>query len=294
MSHPQRRGAFAGTVLAAGFGLLLTARLASSLTVAQDRVRTLDDRADRRDQPVVHEITGSVPAGPTRLRVDTAIGSIRLRPAQGSETVYRVRLRGTGRDAAEARRRIDRMVVSASRTGDLLRFTGALPPQPDATRGLTAEFEIEVPPAIGAIEVMSGAGDIDAEGLPARLVLNTLAGGITGGDLAGPIEAETHAGRIAIGSVRAAARLTSAGGDVILDDAGGEVVVRTSGGDVRIGRTGALVRVESGGGNVRIDRAGGPVRVTTGGGDIDVRESKGEVSAATAGGGIRVGTGGAM
>ena len=289
MSRVQRRGAFAGALLAAGFGLLVTLWIAASESAAQDQPRPRADRARRADRQVVHEITGSVPAGPRRLRVDTVLGAVRLRPASGVDTVYRVRLRGTGVDAADARRRIDRMVVSASRTGDLLIFTGALPPQPEAAHGLNADFEIEVPAAIAAIEVATGAGDIDAEGLPARLLLNTLAGGITGGDLAGPIEAETHAGRIAIGTVRAAARLTSAGGDVMLDDATGEVMVRTSGGDVRIGRTGAVVRVESGGGNVRIDRAGGAVRVATGGGDIDVRRSMGLVTAATGGGGIRVG-----
>ncbi|HUD71553.1 MAG TPA: hypothetical protein VMQ62_06285 [Dongiaceae bacterium] len=290
MNRPQRRGAFAGTTLAAGFGLLLVARLAASVTVAQDRPRPMEDRAARPGLPVVHEISGSVPAGPQRLRIDTAIGSVRLRPAGGDDTVYKVRLRSIGAaDAAEARRRIDRMTVSASRSGDLLHFTGSLPPDPDAARGLTAEFDIEVPAAVRVVEVATGAGDIDATGLHGRLVLTTLAGAITGGDLGGPIEAETHAGRIAIGAVGADARLTSAGGDVLLDDARGAVIVRTSGGDVRIGRAGTLTRVDSGGGNVRIEQAGGVVRVATGGGDIDVRNALGEVSAATAGGGIRVG-----
>jgi len=290
MIRSRGRGTVAATMLAAGFGLLLVTRLASSVTVAQDRPRAREARPTHAESPVVHTISGSVPDGPRRLLIDTALGTVRLRPALGADTIYTIRLRGTGQDAAEARRRIDRMVVTASRTGDLLSFTGALPSDPDATRGLSADFEIEVPAAIHAVEVATGAGDIDAAGLPGRLRLNTGVGGITGGDLAGPIEAETQAGSIAIGAVRASARLTSAGGDVTIDDAQGEVVVRTSGGDVLIGRTGNLIRVDSGGGNVRIIDAGGPVRVATGGGDIEVRKSRGEVSAATAGGGIRVGT----
>lgn len=290
MSRRPARGPYAATLLAAGVGLLLTARLASSLTVAQETPRPRPAVAPRPSQPVVHEIAGSVPVGPRRLRVDTSLGAVRLKPARGTDTVYRVRLRGIGTDPVEARRRIDSMVVSASRSGDLLRFTGELPPTPDAARGLSAEFEIEVPAAIHVVEVATGAGDIQAEGLPGRLVLNTLVGGITAGNLTGSLEAETHAGRIEVGTVRDEAHLSSAGGDVRLDDAGGVVVVRTSGGDVRIGRTGTTVRVESGGGNVWIDRAGGLVRVATGGGDIDVRQSKGEVSASTAGGSIRVGT----
>ena len=95
--------------------------------------------------------------------------------------------------------------MSASRTGDLLHFTGTLPGTPDAGRGLAAEFDIEVPRAIEVIEVATGAGDIDAAGTPGRIVFRTSDGAITGQDLSGPLEAETRGGLIRIGLVRGAA-----------------------------------------------------------------------------------------
>jgi hypothetical protein len=145
MSRRPGGAPFAATLLAAGFGLLLTAQLASSLTVAQDRPRPRDDRQGRRDQPVVHEISGSVPAGPRRLRVDTAIGTIRLRPAHGLVTVYRVRLRHPARRRRGAPHRPHGGLPPAPGTAAPRRAPAA----PDPTRGLTAEFEIDVPPAIG-------------------------------------------------------------------------------------------------------------------------------------------------
>jgi hypothetical protein len=282
------------TAAAAILAVLFTARLALSLTVTpaggQGRAGAAAVTPVAGGQVAAHAIDGRVPAGAARLRVETAIGSIRLRPAAGAETVYRVRLRAAGSDAVEARRRLDRMVVSASRSGDLLHFTGTLPEAGDAARGLAAEFDIEVPRAIGVIEVATGAGDIEVDGVPGKVFLMTRGGAITGRDLSGPLEAETRGGRIQMGAVRGAARLVSAGGDVLMQAVDGELTVRTAGGDVSIERAGAGVQVESGGGNVRIDRAGGAVRIATGGGNIDVGDAAGEVSAATAGGAIRVGT----
>jgi DUF4097 and DUF4098 domain-containing protein YvlB len=281
------------TAAAALIAVLFTARLALSVGVAPADAR--ESRAATRTAPAAmtsaaNEIVGRAPAGAARLRVETAIGSVRLRPAAGTETVYRVRLRATGADAAEARRRLDRMVVSASRTGDLLHFTGTLPEARDAARGLQAEYDIEVPRAVGAIQIATGAGDIDVVDLGGKVLLLTRGGAITGRDLTGPLEAETRGGRIQMGLLRGAARLTSAGGDVLLQAVGGDLAVRTSGGDVRVERAGAGVQVESGGGNVRVDRAGGAVRISTGGGNIEVGDAAGEVAAATAGGAIRIGT----
>jgi len=290
--RPARPTRWPATAAALVLAALFTARLALSVTAgpAGGERRAVAAAPAAGGRLAEHTIEGSAPAGAVRLRVETAIGSVRLRPTAGARTVYRVRLRATGPDAAEARRRLDRMVVSASRTGDLLHFTGTLPVAGDAARGLAAEFDIEVPRAIGVIEVATGAGDIEVVGLPGKVSLLTRGGAITGRDLSGPLEAETRGGRIELGAVRGAARLVSAGGGVLLQAVDGDLVVRTAGGDVGIERAGAAVQVESAGGNVRIERAGGAVRVATGGGMIDVGQAAGEVSAATAGGAIRVGS----
>ncbi len=238
----------------------------------------------------VREIAGQIDSDAKRVRVETDLGTVRVRHGAAGTIGYRVRLKAAGADVAEVRRRLDRMVISASRTGDLLLFGGSLPGRPIGSGGLNVEFEIELPVATPALEVVTGAGDIEAEGGSGRTSLVTQGGMITARDVTGPLQAETRGGGIVVGDVRSTARLVSAGGDVSVDAAEGELVVQTSGGDVRIGRAGAAVRVETGGGNVRIERAAKDVRVATSGGNIDVGEAGGEVSAATAGGAIRVGS----
>ena len=238
----------------------------------------------------VREISGSIPAGATRLRVDTQIGSVRLHPASGRDLGYRIRVRAPGRDAAEARRRLDRMTVGASREGTLLAFTGSLPGAADARRGLGAEFDVEVPADMESLEVTTGAGDVEAIGVPGRVSLRTLGGTLVARDLVGFLDAETRGGPIVAASLRSGARLVTAGGEVRIDSVEGDLVVRSSGGDVRIGRAGGAVQVETGGGNVQIAQAGSNVRVATSGGGIDVDRAGGRVTAASAGGGIRVGS----
>jgi hypothetical protein len=239
---------------------------------------------------LVHEIAGTVPAGAKRLKVDTQVGSVRLLRADGRLLTYRVRVRAAGPDMVEARRRLDQMVVSASREGDTVAFVGAVPKPDDPPRGLGAEFELSIPDDLDEVAVVTGAGDIRALGIPGRVTLKTRAGTIVAHDVEGALQAETRAGNIDAAGLGATARLLSAGGDVIVRDAVGDLVIRTSGGDVRVGRAGGSVEADTGGGGVTIEQSSGDVKVSSNGGDIEVGESGGAVAVATGGGGIRVGS----
>ena len=241
---------------------------------------------------LVHEINGTIPALVTRVRVDTHLGSVLLGAAQGPDLGYRIVLRAAGPDVPETRSRLDRMVVSASRAGDQVQFTGTLPSIAAASRGIDARFEIALPAGVRAVDATTGAGDIEASGAPGIVGLVTQGGTITARDLPGPLTAETRGGRIDVATLGASATLITAGGDVAVASTRGPLVVRSSGGDVRIGQVGADVRVETGGGSVVIDKADGAVQVATSGGDIEVSDASGAVTAATAGGGIRVGRAG--
>jgi len=278
---PRLMTAIAGLLMA-----LFTVRLALSVTAAPVRDPHVSYYQEGRN--MVHEIAGTIPAESARLKVDTHLGAVRVVRRPGGEVTYRVRVRALGPDMAEARRRLDRMVVGASREGDLLTFIGTLPKPADA-RGLGADFDIEIPESFGEVAVTTGAGDIRAEGTPGKVTLLSRAGAIVARDLPGPLQAETRAGTITVSGMKGGARLISAGGDVLVDSGDGDLFVRTSGGDVRIGRVGGRVEAETGGGSVAIERATAAVKVASNGGDIDIGDVGGEVTAATGGGGIRVG-----
>ena len=307
----NRRGTTPLTVftaaLAAGVAAILAARLGASVTSAAPRtaesapaVATSNPAAGpegtryyTQGRYLVQEINGTIPAAVARVRVDTQLGAVTLRAAKGSTLGYHILLRAAGPDVPETRSRLDRMEVSASRTGDLVQFTGTLPRgAAAASRGLDARFEIALPAGVRIVDARTGAGDIEASGMPGTVGLVTQGGTISARELAGPLTAETRGGRIDVAALGASATLITAGGDVTVGTTRGPLVVRSSGGDVRIGRVGADIRVETGGGSVVIERADGAVQVATSGGDIDVAEATGAVTAATAGGGIRVGRAG--
>jgi hypothetical protein len=277
------------TAVAAALMALFTVRLALSVTAAPVREPRVSYYQEGRN--MVHEIAGTIPAEAVRLKVDTHLGAVRVVRRPGGDVAYRVRVRATGPDMAEARRRLDRMVVGASREGNLLTFIGTLPTPADA-RGLGADFDIEIPETFGEVVVTTGAGDIRAEGAPGKVTLLSRAGAIVARDLPGPLQAETHAGNITVSGMKRGARLLSAGGDVLVESGDGDLFVRTSGGDVHIGQVVGRVEAETGGGSVAIERASAAVKVSSNGGNIDIGDVEGEVSAATGGGGIRVGRAG--
>jgi hypothetical protein len=282
MTPSRLMTALAGTLVA-----LFSARLGLSVTAAP--VRDPHVAYYQEGRHMIHEINGTIPADAARLKVDTQLGAVRVVRRPGGDIAYRVRVRALGPDMDEARRRLDRMVVGASREGDLLSFVGALPKPEADSRGLAADFDLEIPDTLSEVAITTGAGDIRCLGAPGKVTLMSRAGAIVARDLAGPLQAETRAGNIMVSGMKRGARLVTAGGDVMVGAGDGDLFVRTSGGDVRIGRIGGKVEAETGGGSVVIEQAAGGVRVASNGGDIQVGEAGGEVAASTGGGGIRVG-----
>ena len=236
---------------------------------------------------LVREIAGAVTGVALRIRIDSDLGLVRIKTAPSPEVRYRIRVRARGGDSAEERRRLDSLMVSASRSGDLLLFRGETARE-HVARGLSAEFDITIPKSTPLLEVVTGLGNVEVSDLTGRAILLTRGGTISVEALGGSLEAETQAGNIVVGRVGSGVRLTTAGGGVHVVAAGGDLAAKTAGGDVWIGRVNGEVRAETGGGNVWIEAASGDVFAATSGGTIEVGEVGGKVSAATAGGGIRV------
>lgn len=238
----------------------------------------------------VRELAGSIPGTVGRVRIETDRGTVRIHRETGDAVAYRIRLRAGGADPSEVRRRLDRMTISASRSGDLVEFSGSLPARGLARPGLETEFEIGIPRRVTEVEVATGAGDIEVLGADGKVSLLTRGGRIVARDISGPLVAETRGGDVLAEGVGSTARLVSAGGNLSVDGATGDLTVQTSGGDVRIGRAGGEVHVETGGGNVHVAKAARGVTVVSNGGSIEVGEAGGAVAATSAGGAIRIGT----
>jgi hypothetical protein len=236
---------------------------------------------------LVHELAGTIQAEAAGIRVESALGSVRVTGSPGREVSYRIRVRASADDRSEARRLIDAFAVSAVREGERIVFSGRTYAA-ESLDGLAVEFDMTVPRATPSLEVATGVGDVDLSGIEGTVSVKSHGGRVSAGDLGGPLRVETRGGDIEVGRVRGDVSLVTGGGEVRLESAAGNLVARTSGGDVRIGHVGGTVRAETGGGSVRIDRASGSVSAGTSGGNIDLGRILGEVSAASGGGSIRV------
>lgn len=250
-------------------------------------LRGQEARYIEEGRQLVHELSGTITANDARVKVETDIGSVRITGSSGGDVSYRIRVRALAGDAAEARRMIDSMGVSAVRDEGQITFSGKAY-APELLARLTAEFELTLPRATPSVDVLTGVGDVGVDGIEGKVVIVTHGGRVTAGNIDGPLQAETRGGDIEVGRVRGNVRLLTGGGEVHLDTATGDLVARTSGGDMRIGHVGGKVNAETGGGSVRIERASGNVIAGTSGGNIDLGRILGAVSAASAGGSIRV------
>ena len=251
----------------------------------------------REGAGLVHRVEASVPLERARVRVQTDLGSVRITAgaAGTTEVSYRIQVRAAGArdDEAAARRLLDRLAVSASRSGEEILFLGELRGDTVPPAGLAAQFELTVPPGTPGLEVATGQGDVSVFGVGGPVTLRVGAGIIEVRAVGGMLRAETGGGRIEATDLGGGAQLVSGAGGVRVENARGDVTVRTSGGEIVIGRVTGRVRGESGGGSVRIDEAGGEVVAETTGGNITIGRAGGRITAVTAGGSIRVGSAGA-
>jgi DUF4097 and DUF4098 domain-containing protein YvlB len=253
-----------------------------------------DGRYFREDGALVREVSGSVPGPAPRVRVETDVGSVVVETGAAPEVRYRIRARVEEADEERARDRLDDVLLSATRRGDVLLFKGEASGAGLAPR-LAAEFHLLVPADAPALEVTTGAGDVVVRGFRGSATLATRAGRIVADRIGGALRAETRGGHIEVGETRAGARLISGGGSVRVGSAAGDLVAQTSGGDVAVGRAGGQIRAETGGGDVTVEAAAGDLIAQTRGGNIAVGRVGGEVWAATGGGSIRVsGAGGGV
>ncbi|MFQ5877124.1 MAG: DUF4097 domain-containing protein [Acidobacteriota bacterium] len=261
--------------------LVLAAALAALPASAHDA------RFYRRGRHLFHEIAGVIPAVAPRIRVESALGSVRVLGSSAPEVRYRIQLRASGVGDAEGQALLEKLLVSAGRKGEWIIFRGEAA-QTRSLDGLAAEFVLEVPRDALEIEAITGAGDVVVRGLRGRATLLSRGGDIVAEDLGGPLRAETLSGNVRAARIRSAVSVASGGGGVRLDRTDGDVVVRTSGGHVVVGHVGGSVRAETGGGDVRVEEVAGDVHVASVGGNIVLGSVGGEVKASTGGGSIRV------
>jgi hypothetical protein len=149
------------------------------------------------------------------------------------------------------------------------RVTARREHQPSGERGVSIDFEVQVP-AQTQLEIKTGDGNIEASGTRSDADLNTSDGNLEVSGLAGKLTAHT------------------ADGNINLREITGSIQLRTSDGNIQANSIEGALDARTADGWIRLEKVTGDVVATTGDGDINVEDAGGRVEAKTADGKVRV------
>ncbi|MDP9379321.1 MAG: DUF4097 family beta strand repeat-containing protein [Chloroflexota bacterium] len=200
-----------------------------------------------------------IAAGARELRVEIRKGDILARAGEGERWSFQWSSDGGERPHVE-------------REGDVVRVrqrpSGFLPAGLDLKR---VDVRFSLPASLEIVELRTGMGRVDAEGLGGRSIL------ITGN------------GALSLRASQGEANLTTGNGEMSIEDFSGSLTASTGNGRVRVNRLGGNLSLNTGNGPMEVLDAEGRVRASTGNGDLRLLGVAGEVELNTGHGRVEIG-----
>lgn len=203
-----------------------------------------------------------------QLAVDLGAETVTVRTVSGTRA--RVRVEGTGRDAADEFER--RRFTARSENGGLTIRTN--PPRRWFSMGgrRDARFAvtIEVPRRFDA-SIDVGSGAVSVATLDGEVEVDTGSGSVRLGDVRGDVGVDTGSGAVVVGDVRGDVDVDTGSGAVQVQNVGGSLTVDTGSGGVSAGRVDGPVEIDTGSGGAQVTVSGRhAVDVSTGSGNATV------------------------
>lgn len=223
---------------------------------------------------------------PLSLDVDVVAGSVHVIASERSDTTVVVNPRDPSEKAdieAAERTTVDltggKLVVKTPKRG-IGGFVGFAKPG-------FVDVTVELP-ATSPLEVKTGMGDVNVDGLLGDAGVKSGAGAIHV-DRAGAVHLKSGAGSLSLNRCRGDAQVATAG-EMSIGRIGGEAEIKNLNGRTWIGEVDGRITVRSANGDIGIDRARSHVSARTANGNIVVGEAgTGEVSLESGSGGLEVG-----
>ena len=227
----------------------------------------------------VRTFSGTV-APQARLRV-IGHGPVTLQGGAGASLNYSIKVRIDARSEAQARRLLAQALVRVAFEHGEIVLT--------APGGAALSTVTLTGPRFSSVVISTTDGAVSARGVNGPLQVISGAGEIFADGVAGACSLATGGGDVRVGNVEAGLHCTTGAGRISVQSAGGEAILETNGGDIFAGRMGAAVRAQTGAGRVEVRTAGGPVDAVTGGGEIVIGKAAGVVTARNMAGPVQVG-----
>ncbi len=189
----------------------------------------------------------TIPADVTSVEVQIPHGSVQIRTAPSGEPGY-----------VEAETECE-----VESVGGRLRIT--------RHSGWPSDLEVALPASVRRLQLSTGHGDVEVEGVDADLELETGHGDIRAGNGA---RGELHTGRgdIHVGAWRGRLSTNTGRGNIEVDAAPEGLEASTGRGDVQVGSAGGRVEASTGRGNLVFGRLSGDAELQSGKGDVVVTD----------------------
>jgi DUF4097 and DUF4098 domain-containing protein YvlB len=137
--------------------------------------------------------------------------------------------------------------------------------------GWPTDVEVVLPSGVRELQVSTGKGDVDIEGVDLDVEAQTAKGDVRAGS-GGRGEFSTGKGDIRLGAWRGRIEATTGKGNIEVAEARGGLEVNTGNGDIRVGEAAGRAEVNTGKGNLVFGRLAGSARLQTGRGDVVVTD----------------------
>lgn len=255
-------------------------------------------RAYERDETLQKTIS---PQGAARIVVANSRGDVKVIGEKGRRDIlceYTKRIRG--RDQDEADRLFNLMDVDMVREGNDLKISARYPNRSNADRnilgflmqyyaGLSVDLNILVPSGLdvkivtssgdvqlasvlGAAEITSASGDVEATLIGGDLKIDVSSGDMTVSGVTGKALLSGASGDIEAHKIKGSVRVQAASGDVVLSGIGGDLTAATASGDISVeGVRGVVFSGTSG--SARFVGVRGGVTAAVASGDIEIGAS---------------------
>lgn len=192
----------------------------------------------------------------SRVEVETSSGFVHIRGVPGAKLTVTGRISAYARSAEKARELAGRIAQAppVERSGEVLYVGRQLHQELSFAEGISVDYELTVPPELGAV-IDTSSGDVEVDGLQ------------------GAVQVDSSSGDVSLSRV-GSAKVDSSSGDVVLKEIRGDIDVDTSSGDVKIRaspgpRTRWIVDTSSGDVTLAVDsHSAFRLHATTSSGDV--------------------------
>lgn len=228
---------------------------------------------------------------PTSLRLDVAVGNVRVNADDRDDTFVEVLPSDPANDhdvTASEQTLVEftdgQLVVRGRKRGGLLRSL--------LRRSWGGSIDVEIgAPAGSHLRADLGFGDIRCDGRLGDCRIRTGLGQLHLEESA-TLELDSGVGDVTVGRVTSRAKITTASGDVRLGELGADADVENSNGDTHVGIACGELRVRAANGDITVDLALADVDARSSNGDVRLGEVvRGSVVLATQLGDVEVGIG---